>query len=229
MTTTLDPTLDRNTADWFAPSCDRPRLSLLGPVDVRAQGGAPAAASSTTANCSRSSRCAAATGSTSTSSAWHWVGPTRLRKDISPLRTWLGADSWTGEPYLPTLGHHGYRAGDRLLVDLDLFGRLRLRGAPRGGAEGLSDRARALKLVSAAAAKVGHVQTTDPATTTADAPAITACWRPGTGAARRRVGMHRVDRGLPRDRCRSRSRRPRPARQRIPGSGPCGAASRAAQ
>ena len=149
MTTTLDPTLDQDVADWFATSCDRPRLSLLGPGNVRAQGTAPACRkayhSELLAFLALRGRDGADVDEICLALG---AGPTKLRQDISTLRTWLGTDPRTGEPHLPTLGAHGYRAGDRLLVDLDLFRRLRLRGTARGGDEGLSDLARALELVS---------------------------------------------------------------------------------
>jgi hypothetical protein len=79
----------------------------------------------------------------------------RSRTDLALLREWLGTNPRTGEQHLPPAtsspahearGTGGYQLRD-LLVDLDLFRRLRARAQARG-AEGMPDLVAALELVS---------------------------------------------------------------------------------
>ena len=83
--------------------------------------------------------------------AFH-IGQPRARTDIGHLREWLGKDPRTGEWHIPKQGDHpeaewhGYQV-DGLLVDVDLFRRLRARGQARG-ADGIADLVQALQLVS---------------------------------------------------------------------------------
>ncbi len=77
----------------------------------------------------------------------------RARIDLSTLRSWLGNNPQSGEPYLPnarqthTTGVPATYRVDGVLSDLDLFRRLRRRGQSRGGA-GMGDLVTALGLVS---------------------------------------------------------------------------------
>ncbi len=79
----------------------------------------------------------------------------RVRKDISALRNWLGVNPRTGRSHIPdsrqtdaarVRGQAAYQLED-VLVDADLFRRLRVRGEARGP-EGLDDLKRALTLVT---------------------------------------------------------------------------------
>ena len=150
-----DPCLDDDLAHWEAPHLVAPKLTLLGPVTVRAVGDARKSAhrrsyyvellafltlhpSGVTAP-----ELASAFG----------IQPERARNDLSILRAWLGKDPRTGEPYLPNARQThatGVAATYRtqgVLCDLDLFRRLRARGASRGS-EGMEDLVAALRLVS---------------------------------------------------------------------------------
>ena len=150
-----DPTLDADVAAWLDPDSDLPRLTLLGPVQLRAHGeleknrvgfyteivaylatrenGATLAQFETAFN----------------------LAPTRARSDIRIARNWLGVNPRTGRKHLPdalksTSGQArgiGVYELEDVLVDADLFRRLRVRGQARG-ADGISDLALALSLVA---------------------------------------------------------------------------------
>jgi hypothetical protein len=150
-----DPTLDADVAAWLDSGTDLPRLSLLGPVQLRAHGeleknrvgfyteivaylatrenGATLAQFETAFN----------------------LAPTRARSDIRIARNWLGVNPRTGANHLPDAlksasgqarGIGVYELED-VLVDADLFRRLRVRGQARG-ADGIADLVLALSLVS---------------------------------------------------------------------------------
>jgi len=153
-----DPTLDADIADWFSPTCDRPRLSLLGPVTARTHGKA------------LTDRKPYFTELLAFMTLRRRHGVTRdeicdafgieggvARNYVKVVRNWLGTNPRTGEPHLPNAnkapaaqlrGINVYQVDDGLLVDLDLFKRLRVRGQARGGAEGQRDLITALKLVT---------------------------------------------------------------------------------
>jgi hypothetical protein len=152
-----DPTLDADVDDWFAGDCDVPRLTLLGPVGARTRGDAVAVARrkpyftemlaylGTRQNGATPAHLAEAFGIT--------VG--RARTDIKTVRDWLGVNPRTGEKHVPDARQStaakvrgvGVYQVDGLLVDVDLFRRLRVRGEARG-ADGITDLRRALTLVN---------------------------------------------------------------------------------
>jgi transcriptional regulator with XRE-family HTH domain len=134
---------------------DQPRLTLLGPVQLRAHGeleknrvgfytevvaylatrenGATLAQFETAFN----------------------LAPARARSDIRVARNWLGVNPRTGRNHLPDAlkSKSGQARGigvyelEDVLVDADLFRRLRVRGEARG-ADGIADLTMALSLVS---------------------------------------------------------------------------------
>ena len=152
-----DPTLDQDVADWFDTESIRPRLALLGPVSARAYGVvAPAIAKRRPYFVELLAFIAlhpAGVTGTAVADAFSIAG-SRARTDLGSLRAWLGDSQRTGREYLPPAndsptfrktGVKTYEIQD-VLVDLDLFRRLRARGEARG-AEGISDLETALSLV----------------------------------------------------------------------------------
>ena len=156
-----DPALDDDVAAWFSPDSRRPKLAVLGKVKVTAHG-KPLATSK--AYCTEVVAYLATEDHRKNGVTRDQVGrafllddPVRVRKYLNMVRGWLGTNPTTGKPHLPnadkspaskTRGTYIYQLDDGLLVDMDLFRRLRARGMARGGAEGHGDLIRALALVS---------------------------------------------------------------------------------
>lgn len=151
----LDPSLDADIAEWHTPSSPFPKLTLLGPVHLRAHGTVPAARRPYFAELL--TYLTLHPGGVSTSEYLEAIGVSRSRLtiDLGKLRHWLGTNPRTGKDHLQDarrtpasrrLGHPAYQAED-VLVDLDLFRRLRARGEARG-ADGIADLHQALRLVS---------------------------------------------------------------------------------
>jgi nucleoid-associated protein YgaU len=152
-----DPSLDGDVAAWLNPDTDLPRLTLLGPVQLRAHGPLEknrvgfyteiVAYLATRENGATSAQFETAFN----------LAPARARSDIRIARNWLGVNPRTGRKHLPDAlkSKSGLARGigvyelEDVLVDADLFRRLRLRGEARG-ADGMADLAMALSLVSGA-------------------------------------------------------------------------------
>lgn len=153
-----DPTLDDDLTAWLDDGCDLPRLTLLGPVTARTRGNAVAVAKRKAYYTELLAYLATRThGATSAQVAEAFgLSPGRVRTDINVLRDWLGVNPRTGAKHLPDANKSvaakargvGVYQVDGLVVDRDLFLRLRTRGEARGGADGLADLCRALSLVT---------------------------------------------------------------------------------
>ena len=154
-----DPTLDDDLAEWWADSCRRPRLRVLGPVKVRIpiRGDASKAIDRMPACVEAVAYLSTRPGGATTQEVADALGISdgRVRQDMSIVRAWLGDNPRTGRTFLPGATGHplaiergiGLYLIEDLLCDADLFKRLRLRGQARG-ADGLEDLRTALRLVN---------------------------------------------------------------------------------
>ena len=155
-----DPDLDADLAAWNAPACDLPRLTLLGPVHARTHGD-PYAATERKAYYTELLAWFALHPGGGTSEQLRnafSISANRVRVDVKAVRDWLGVNPRTGTKHLPDAREsaagkaqgRGVYQVEGLLTDLDLFKRLRARGAARGGEAGMTDLATALTLVTGA-------------------------------------------------------------------------------
>ncbi len=158
-----DPDLDADLAAWHDTASQRPKLRLLGPISLTAGGQTPdkRPAFYTELVAYLAARPHGATLEQFACDLWpddpDITGKTTPRQAASVARTWLGLNPQTGQHYLPkaadgppgvTGGVGVYRVQD-LLIDAELFRRLRLRGVA-GGPTGIADLQAALDLVSGA-------------------------------------------------------------------------------
>lgn len=150
-----DPGLDRDVAAWFSSRCRQPRLTWLGPVKARCHGTPPA--KSRAYYVEAMSFLAAHPNGVTNDELVEAFTITRERAHtiISNLRRWLGTNPTTGQPYIPEARKSpqaeargiGLYLIDNLLVDADLFKRLRTRALAKGP-EGIPDLETALILVT---------------------------------------------------------------------------------
>lgn len=152
-----DPDLDTDLEAWLDPVSSLPRLTLLGPVGVRACGDPKAVVKRKPYYTEVLAYLALhPDGVTSAKLADDFgITTSRARVDANAVRTWLGDNTRTGRRHVPDAnesdaaaerGVPTYQVED-LLSDLDLFRRLRARGEARG-ADGIHDLVQALKLVT---------------------------------------------------------------------------------
>lgn len=155
----VDSSLDDDVADWFNPVSIRPKLTLLGPLSAECgTTGRPEAVHARRAYFTELLAYLATRGHGATTEKVAdamGIQTGRVRKDIAVVRDWLGVDPATGRTFLPdarkskaaqTSGIPAYEV-EGVLVDADLFRRLRMRGQAAGGG-GIDDLRRALSLVS---------------------------------------------------------------------------------
>ena len=150
-----DPALDEDLAEWHSDHCRFPKLTLLGPVHLRANGTTPTKRRPYFAELLTYLHLHP--DGVTTADFLNTLGITRSRltADLSTLRAWLGINPGTRTAHLPgaletraahRLGYAAYQADD-ILVDMDLFRRLRARAQAKGE-DGISDLVEALRLVT---------------------------------------------------------------------------------
>ena len=153
-----DPTLEEDLAAWWDDSSPRVKLRLLGPVEVWSATLEPAPSGKpqkVEAVAYLATRTRGASASLVRTDLWPddpGDRPTsKVRNLMNGTRTWLGVNPATGREHLPpNIGEDrgGLYRVEGVLVDAELFRRVRLRAMARGGAEAISDLWAALHLVS---------------------------------------------------------------------------------
>ncbi|WP_457255914.1 LysM peptidoglycan-binding domain-containing protein [Pedococcus sp. P5_B7] len=149
-----DPTLDDDLAMWWSQDCPLPRLTLLGPVAARTRG-TPVTKRKPYYTEMLAYLATRAHGATPEELADAFsITSAKARDYVRIVRDWLGINPRTGQAHLPDArkapaaiarGVGVYQVLD-LLVDADLFRRLRVRGESRGP-DGVEDLRKALRLV----------------------------------------------------------------------------------
>ncbi|WP_256791983.1 LysM peptidoglycan-binding domain-containing protein [Terrabacter sp. Ter38] len=149
-----DPTLDADLAAWWSNDCRLPRLTLLGPVSARTRG-TPLTKRKSYFTEMLTYLATRPHGATPGELADTFnITQAKARDYIRILRDWLGVNPRSGDKHLPDArkapaalarGVGVYQVVD-VLVDADLFRRLRVRGEARGP-EGIEDLDAALRLV----------------------------------------------------------------------------------
>ncbi len=152
-----DPTLDEDLRRWHDPHSGIAKLTLLGPVRVSDAAGTPTNTKRdrvTEVVAYLACRPLGVTTEQWITQMWpteEQVARTRPRAYANTARQWLGKDPRTGQDYLPRANDGPGKVGiyrlRGVLVDAELFRRLRLRGVARG-AGGIADLQAALDLVT---------------------------------------------------------------------------------
>lgn len=156
-----DTALAADLSAWNDPNSPRPKVRLLGPVGVRSIGALHHARPRLAWNTELAAYLATHPAGVPAGQFAADVFPgeaaetaaPKLRKAVTSVRAWLGADPETGRDYLPKGRPGGAPGGTTrygvtdVLVDAELFRRLRLAALSRG-AEGIDDLWTALRLVS---------------------------------------------------------------------------------
>ncbi|MEU8220114.1 LysM peptidoglycan-binding domain-containing protein [Micromonospora taraxaci] len=149
-----DPQLDADLRAWREQDRNRPRISVLGAVDVEAPGPVPDQRRRFHAElivylAQRGARGASAEQLTDALWPDQQVKDASRRVAITRARRWLG-ETTDGDAWLPEMGADRlYRLASGYLLDWHLFRRLRSRGESRGPA-GVKDLRAALELVRGA-------------------------------------------------------------------------------
>jgi hypothetical protein len=153
-----DPGLDDDLVAWHEQATHRPRLSVLGPIRVRAAGHLPSPRPRLAWHTEVLSYLGAHPRGVTTEQFGTDLWPDdpdiltkpKLRQAIHVVRDWLGTNPHTGRAYLPRTppgaGGTLFRV-EELLSDGELFRRLRLRGVTHGP-QGIHDLETALTLVT---------------------------------------------------------------------------------
>lgn len=153
-----DPTLDDDLAAWWSDTCPVPRVTFLGPVNVRPANGIPVSERKPYLTEVVSYLALHPNGVTNGDLRTDFdISEARVRTVLNQVRDWLGTNPNTGQKHQPYAGKGpaGQQRGVSVyelvdvLTDADLLRRLRLRGQARGP-EGVEDLLAALRLVQGA-------------------------------------------------------------------------------